>query len=103
MASRVGIPRPDKALGPLNDDYKFFLAKLAPKMTPQNIREHFSQFGSVNFIKIIYDRRTGASCGYGFLYMNDAGGDLAVEKYGARHDGLVKVRGFDGEIQVRTV
>lgn len=34
--------RPDTALNPLNDDWKFFLAHLPFTAQPQDIREHFS-------------------------------------------------------------
>ena len=38
-------------------------------------------FGTVNYVKIIYDNKTGQSKGYGFLYMQTAKGAAAVEKF----------------------
>lgn len=87
--------RPDTALNPLNDDWKFFLAHLPFTAQPQDIREHFSKFGTVNFVKLVFDK-LGKSKGYGFLYMNDPQGDAAVEEYAAAHNNRIHLLNKSG-------
>jgi RNA recognition motif-containing protein len=53
------------------------------------MREHFEKFGTVSTVRIITDKRTGRSKGYGFIEMpNDEEAKKAIEALnGAEIDG----------------
>ena len=46
-----------------------FVAKLSPATSSQNLTELFGEFGEVVSAKVIFDRETGNSKGYGFVEM----------------------------------
>jgi len=46
-----------------------FVAKLNPQTTPEQLRELFEHYGRVDSTKVIFDRETGNSKGYGFVEM----------------------------------
>lgn len=46
-----------------------FVAKLNSSITGDNLNELFSVFGEVTSVKVIMDRETGNSKGYGFVEM----------------------------------
>jgi len=70
----------DMPQGPLNEDFKFFLASLDFATTAGDVREWIStRFGEVNFMKIIYGP-DGKSRGFGFLYMSTAEGSAMLEE-----------------------
>jgi len=48
-----------------------FVAKLDYKTDEHSLRDAFERFGAVDSIKIIFDRDTGRSKGYGFVEMSD--------------------------------
>jgi RNA recognition motif-containing protein len=48
---------------------KIFVAKLASKTTTDDLRALYEQFGTVESCKVIMDRETGRSKGYGFVEM----------------------------------
>lgn len=50
-----------------------FVAKLNYNTTEFDIREMFEQFGTVDSVKIITDRDSGRSKGFGFVEMPDDG------------------------------
>ncbi len=54
-----------------------FIAKLNRKTTAEDLTRLFETYGQVSSAKIIYDRMTGTSKGYGFIEMDD---DEAAEK-----------------------
>ena len=57
-----------------------FVAKLDFKTDEHSLREAFERFGSVDSVKIIFDRDTGRSKGYGFVEMSDDGdANAAIE------------------------
>lgn len=57
-----------------------FVAKLSPATTGQDLEKLFREFGEVVSAKVIFDRETGNSKGYGFVEMkNDAEALAAVE------------------------
>jgi RNA recognition motif-containing protein len=61
-----------------------FVAKLSSSTTGDDLQELFSQFGEVASAKIIFDRETGNSKGFGFVEMpND---DEATEAINALND-----------------
>lgn len=57
-----------------------FVAKLSQSTTSDSLRELFEQYGSVSSAKVIMDRETGNSKGYGFVEMDDqASAELAID------------------------
>ena len=48
-----------------------FVAKLNYRTTKEELQSTFEQFGEVSSAKIIMDRDTGRSKGYGFVEMSD--------------------------------
>lgn len=55
-----------------------YVGNLAFSTTSDELREAFSQFGTVSSASVIQDRDTGRSRGFGFVEMSD-GGDAAIE------------------------
>ena len=57
-----------------------FVAKLDYNTDSETLRAAFEQFGAVDSVKIIFDRDTGRSKGYGFVEMADDGeGNAAID------------------------
>lgn len=50
---------------------KLFVANFPYSTGEESLREIFGQFGEVEEIKIIYDRETGRSRGFGFVMMEN--------------------------------
>jgi RNA recognition motif-containing protein len=48
-----------------------FVAKLSSATTAQNLEELFGEFGAVVSAKVIFDKETGNSKGYGFVEMKN--------------------------------
>lgn len=48
-----------------------FVTKLGPNVTQEDLQDLFAQFGAVASAKVIIDRETGNSKGYGFVEMDD--------------------------------
>lgn len=48
-----------------------FVAKLSSSTTGEDLQELFSGFGEVTSAKVIYDRETGNSKGFGFVEMSN--------------------------------
>jgi len=64
-----------------------FVGSLAWGTTSEGLEQAFAQFGVVTSAKVISDRETGRSKGFGFVEM-DSGGDEAIEALnGADLDG----------------
>lgn len=60
---------------------KLFVGSLAWATTDETLKAHFEQAGAVASAKVITDRESGRSRGFGFVeFENDAEGDAAVEK-----------------------
>ena len=53
-------------------------------------------FGTVNFVKLVYDNKTGKSRGYGFLYMNDSNGDAAVDSFARSNSNRITILNKSG-------
>ncbi|GAX12077.1 hypothetical protein FisN_8Lh181 [Fistulifera solaris] len=84
----------DHPRGPLNEQFKFFLANLPPSVTALEMRRHFESYGNVSFVKLIYNKSTGVSMGYGFLYLMDAETDRRVEEYSVRNNFRIRFANF---------
>jgi RNA recognition motif-containing protein len=50
---------------------KLFVGNLPWKISEETLKDHFSQCGEVFSIKIIKDKDTGRSKGFGFIEMNE--------------------------------
>jgi len=61
-----------------------FVAKLNYSTTQETVEELFGQFGQVDSAKIIFDRDTGRSKGFGFVEMPNA--DEANEAISSLND-----------------
>lgn len=48
-----------------------FVTNISRKANEESLRELFAQHGTVNAVKIINDRHSGESKGFGFVEMND--------------------------------
>ena len=60
---------------------KLFVGSLAWGTTDDGLQAHFAQCGTVASAKVVTDRETGRSRGFGFVeFENDAEADAAVEK-----------------------
>ena len=58
-----------------------FVAKLSPVTNQDSLEELFQNFGDVQSVKVIIDRETGKSKGYGFVEMsNDSEARKAIEE-----------------------
>ena len=55
-----------------------YIGNLPFSATDDSLRAVFEQFGTVSSVKVISDRMTGRSRGFGFIEM-DEGGDAAIE------------------------
>jgi len=56
---------------------KLYVGNLSFETTENDLKELFRQAGSVETVRIITDRSTGRSKGFGFVEMQD-GGDKAI-------------------------
>jgi len=61
-----------------------YVGNLSPETTETQLRELFAQAGLVNRVRIIKNRMTGLSKGFGFVEMND-GGEAAIVNLNGRH------------------
>ncbi len=58
---------------------KLYVGNLPFTVTEENLNQKFAEFGAVTSAKIITDRDTGRSKGFGFVEMDDdAGADKAI-------------------------
>ena len=60
---------------------KIFVGGLSWDTTDESLREAFEQFGAVTEAKVILDRDTGRSRGFGFVTFTDGGtADTAIQE-----------------------
>jgi len=60
---------------------KLYVGNLPYSVDDESLHSQFSQFGSVDSARVITDRETGRSKGFGFVEMpNDNEADTAIEK-----------------------
>ena len=50
-----------------------YISNLSPETTEQDLEKAFSEFGAIKSLKIIVDRETNVSKGYGFVEMEEKG------------------------------
>ncbi len=67
---------------------KLFVGNLAFSVTDQNLSETFSQCGTVASAKVIMDRDSGRSKGFGFVEMSsDSEAQAAITKFNGAEAG----------------
>ncbi len=72
-----------------------YVSNINFRATEEGLREAFERFGEVSSVKIITDRETGRSRGFGFVEMpNDSEGTAAIEQ-------LNGVDFFDRQLSVK--
>lgn len=64
-------PTPTKVPPNIKDDRKIFVGGLPSDVTPEEFRQCFEKFGNVIESKIMYDRITTRSRGFGFITFDD--------------------------------
>lgn len=66
-----------------------FIAGLSFKVNDADLANLFEEYGAITSAKVITDRQTGRSKGYGFVEMDDAeaAGKAIAELNGAEYDG----------------
>ena len=61
---------------------KLYVGNLSFKTTSDDLREHFSQAGTVESASVIEDRETGRSRGFGFVEMSSSEeGHAAIQQF----------------------
>lgn len=63
---------------------KLFVGNLPYKTTDADLKDLFSKCGEVTDAVVIMDRDRGISKGFGFVSMNDADADAAIEMYNGK-------------------
>ena len=63
---------------------KLFIGNLSYKTTDEGLRAAFAQAGTVLSASVIMDRMTGKSRGFGFVEMEDADADNAVNTFNGK-------------------
>jgi cold-inducible RNA-binding protein len=63
---------------------KLYVGNLSLETTETDLKELFGQSGSVETVRIITDRDTGRSKGFGFVEMQD-GGDKAITEINGKN------------------
>jgi RNA recognition motif-containing protein len=68
---------------------KLYVGNLSFRVSDDDLFEHFSQVGSVESAKVVYDRETGRSRGFGFVEMasEDEANGAITQFNGAEYDG----------------
>ncbi len=68
---------------------KLYVGNLSFRISNDDLQDHFAQIGPVESVKIVEDRETGRSRGFGFVEMSTADdATSAIEKYnGTELDG----------------
>ena len=56
-----------------------FIAGLSYQINDADLKQLFEEYGTISSAKVITDRDTGRSKGYGFVEMDDESGQKAVD------------------------
>jgi RNA recognition motif-containing protein len=59
---------------------KLYVGNLPNSMTEEELTSEFKEFGEIQSLKIITDRETGRSRGFGFIEMPDNAGRKAMQE-----------------------
>ena len=70
---------------------KLYVGNLSFDITERTLRELFEPFGTVSEVKLIMDRETGQSRGFGFVTMGNASeGNAAIKGLGVWAEGAAE-------------
>ena len=58
---------------------KIYVGNLPYSVTDSSLHSNFAEFGGVSSAKVMTDRETGRSKGFGFVEMEDGEADSAIE------------------------
>ena len=58
---------------------RLYIGNLPFSATEEEIRSLFSQHGTVEDVYLVTDRQTGTPRGFGFVEMDDKGGEAAIK------------------------
>ncbi|MFH1050335.1 MAG: RNA-binding protein [bacterium] len=58
---------------------KLYVGNIPNNMTEDELTSEFKEYGEIQSLKIITDRETGNSRGFGFIEMSDNAGRKAIE------------------------
>jgi RNA recognition motif-containing protein len=58
---------------------KLYVGNLPNSMTEEDLTSEFKEYGEIHSLKIIIDRETGRSRGFGFVEMSDSDAQKAIE------------------------
>jgi RNA recognition motif-containing protein len=56
-----------------------YVGNLPWSTSEDELRDAFAQYGEVESVKIVYDRETGRSRGFGFVEIEESAADQAIE------------------------
>ena len=56
-----------------------YVGNLPWAATEEQVQQLFAEYGQVNAVKLVNDRETGRARGFGFVEMEDAGAQAAIE------------------------
>ena len=68
----------------INNIMRLFVGNLPWSIGDDELRDLFSEFGEVTDSKVINDRETGRSRGFGFVEMDDDGARKAIDELNGR-------------------
>ena len=68
---------------------KLYVGNLSFETTESDLKELFAQAGSVDSVRIITDRDTGRSKGFGFVEMQEGGDEAIAATSGKEFNGRV--------------
>lgn len=63
---------------------KLYIGNLSYNTTDESLRAAFQQAGSVVSVAVIMDKMTGRSRGFGFVEMEDADADKAIDMWNGK-------------------
>ncbi|HJM83096.1 MAG TPA: RNA-binding protein [Nitrospinota bacterium] len=67
-----------------------YVGNLSFSVTEDSLRELFEAYGAIHSCKVVSDRETGRSRGFGFVEMENADADAAIKALNnTEHDGRV--------------
>jgi RNA recognition motif-containing protein len=68
-----------------------YVGNLSFSTSSEELQELFSQFGEVESVRIVRDRQTGRSRGFGFVEMNAEDGNQAIQALNGQEFGGRKI------------
>ena len=86
----------DVASDPPGVERKFFVANLGYDIGESDLYSFFSSYGKVETVRLILDRNTGASRGFGFITMHSDVGALAVADLAEENNNTITMMGRSG-------